>query len=473
VPAAARAYVHLPDHDDDAPVIAGRAPRPASAGRPWAEPLLAAAACAAWANALGGPFQFDDYNVIVDNPRVHSLASWARSVGSGIRPLLNLSYTLNWVADPSPFGFHLVNVALHLMNTLLAYRLCLALGVGVTTALLAALLFGLHPIQTEAVTYVSGRSVSLMACAYLASVLAYVRGRRILSVVLFAFALAAKEVAVTMPLVLVLYEAATGPSDGWRRAWRRLMPHCLLLAVALIVGGASSRYRELLGVSVALRGPLENLATQLDALGYLVTRLVYPAALSIDPALAAAFPPRAPGMLMLLVVPATIGVASAMLRRGSVAALAGLWFFVLLLPTNSVLPRIDVVNERQVYLAALGPFLLLALGVERLHARRRWIGAIAFVLPATLAVMTWDRNREYRSEVALWRATVRVAPHNVRAWNNLGWAWQLAGCWPQAEAAYREALRLVPDQAGVRGNLRALNVERARTPVPPSCTAEP
>jgi NADH:ubiquinone oxidoreductase subunit K len=460
-------------------MIEGRAPRPASAGPPWAELLLAAAVCGAWANALSGPFQFDDYNVIVHNPRVHSLGAWARSLGSGIRPLLNLSYTLNWIADPAPFGFHVVNVALHLGNTILAYRLCLALGVARNAALLAALLFGLHPIQTEAVTYVSGRSVSLMACAYLASVLAYVGQRehggrrRALSVALFGLALAAKEVAVTLPLVLVLYEAATGPVGGWRCAWTRLRPHCLLLAVALLVVGASARYRELLGVSVGLRGPLENLTTQLDALGYLVSRLVYPAGLCIDPALPDASPLSAAGALAALSVLATMGIAGARLRRGSVAALAALWFFVLLLPTNSVLARIDVVNERSVYLAALGPFLLLALGVEYARARYPWIGVLALVLPASLAVLTSGRNREYRSEVALWRATVRVAPHNVRAWNNLGWAWQLAGCWAAAEAAYDEALRLVPGHAGVRANLQALNVERARAPFPPSCTAEP
>jgi hypothetical protein len=478
--AAARAHVHLPDdHHDDAAVTAGRAPRPAIASRPWAELLLAAAVCGAWANALVGPFQFDDYNVIVHNPRVHSLGAWARSLGSGIRPLLNLSYTLSWIADPSPFGFHLVNVVLHLANTLLAYRLCLALGVARPAALLAALLFGLHPIQTEAVTYVSGRSVSLMACAYVASVLAYVRGgegdgrRRVLSVALFGLALAAKEVAVTLPLVLALYEAATGPVGGWRRAWTRLRPHCLLLGLAFLLAGTSARYRELLGVSLGLRGPLANLATQLDALGYLASRLVYPAGLCIDPALPAPSSLSAARTLTALAVLAIVGVASTRLRRGSPAALAALWFFVLLLPTNSVLPRLDVVNERQVYLAALGPFVLLALGVERLRARYRRIGALALVLPAALAVATWARNREYRSEVALWRATVRIAPHNVRAWNNLGWAWQLAGCWAPAEAAYEEALRRAPGHAGVRANLQALNVERARAPSPPTCTAEP
>jgi tetratricopeptide (TPR) repeat protein len=453
-------------------VSAGRAPRPARAGLPWAALLLTAAVCAAWANALGGPFQFDDYNVVVDNPRVHSLGAWGRSLAGGIRPLLNLSYTLNWIADPAPFGFHLVNVALHLANTLLAYRLCLALGVARDAALLAALLFGLHPIQTEAVTYVSGRSVSLMACAYLASVLAYVRGRRGPSLALFAAALAVKEVAITLPLVLALYEAATGPEGGWRGAARRLRPHCLLLAAALLVAAASPRYRELLGVSVGLRGPLDNLALQLDALGYLVSRLVYPVRLSIDPA-----PPVASAATRTLValgLAGAVGVACVRLRRASAAAFAALWFVVLLLPTNSVLPRLDVVNERQVYLAALGPFLLVALGVAALRRRQRWAGAtLALVLPATLAGLTWARNRDYRSEVALWRATVRVTPENVRAWNNLGWAWQLAGCWAEAEAAYDEALRLEPSDGGVQGNLRALHVARARAPAPPACAGDP
>src|SRR6185503_19414034 len=132
--------------------------------------ILVVAVLLSYFNALGGVFQFDDYNVIVKNPDVHSLAAWRDSM-PGIRALLKVSYALNWAIDARPFGFHLFNVLVHAINTVLVLRLLLALrkeSVGPDfAALVGAMLFALHPVQTEAVTYVSGRSVSLMALFYL------------------------------------------------------------------------------------------------------------------------------------------------------------------------------------------------------------------------------------------------------------------------------------------------------------------
>jgi hypothetical protein len=143
--------------------------------------ILVVAVLLSYFNALGGVFQFDDYNVIVNNPDVHSLAAWRDSM-PGIRALLKLSYALNWAMDARPFGFHLFNVLVHAINTVLVYRVLLALrkeSVGPhLAALVGAMLFALHPVQTEAVSYVSGRSVSLMALFYLGAVLAWLRADR-------------------------------------------------------------------------------------------------------------------------------------------------------------------------------------------------------------------------------------------------------------------------------------------------------
>lgn len=128
--------------------------------------VLLPAVALAYANALVAGFQFDDFNIIVDNPAVHTLSAWWAGM-PGIRPLLKLSYTLNWLADPHPIGFHAVNVLLHLLNVALVWRLTAHLPgrdghehgpERLRARVLTTLLFALHPIQTEAVTYVSGRS---------------------------------------------------------------------------------------------------------------------------------------------------------------------------------------------------------------------------------------------------------------------------------------------------------------------------
>ena len=127
--------------------------------------------------ATTGPFQFDDYNVIVDNPAIHSLPAWFDSM-PGIRPLLKLSYTLNWsllngALSPQPFGFHLFNIGCHLLSTALVFTLLNRLRAdhrhGGLIALAGAALFALHPAQTEAITYICGRSVALMSLFYLAA----------------------------------------------------------------------------------------------------------------------------------------------------------------------------------------------------------------------------------------------------------------------------------------------------------------
>jgi hypothetical protein len=191
--------------------------------------VLAVAVLLAYFNALTGAFQFDDYNVIVQNPAVHSVAAWLDSM-PGIRPLLKFSYALNWTLHSGPFGFHLFNVVVHAINAVLVYQLLRALIEQRTEAhwgpFAGALLFALHPVQTEAVTYISGRSVCLMALFYLCSVLTWLRAERrahpaawrALSAGLFGAALLVKETAVTLPFALLLLDArccSVRPGTGW------------------------------------------------------------------------------------------------------------------------------------------------------------------------------------------------------------------------------------------------------------------
>ena len=135
-----------------------------------------------------------------------------------------------------------------------------------------------------------------------------------------------------------------------------------------------------------------------------------------------------------------------------------LWFFLHLLPTNSFIPRLDVANDRQLYLPSWGLFLAVAAGADLLRGKwgARRVTAVATVLVLALGVLTVSRNTVYRSEVALWEDTARKSPGKARAWNNLGYAYQQAGRFRDAEAAYLRSLRIDPGYALARGNLRGL-----------------
>ena len=145
---------------------------------------LSLAVLVCYANSLFGEFQFDDYNVIVNNPRVHSWSSWLEGLTLGIRPLLKVSYTINWMMNTGVIGFHLTNVLIHLANTFLVYLLAKEFirpqwqaQKLMNAPFFAALLFAAHPIHTEAVTYICGRSSSLMTFFYLAAMRTYIYGR--------------------------------------------------------------------------------------------------------------------------------------------------------------------------------------------------------------------------------------------------------------------------------------------------------
>jgi hypothetical protein len=411
---------------------------------------VAVVAALAYLPSLAGPFQFDDYNVIVHYPTVHSWEALLERAGSGVRPLLKASYALNWTLGPSPFGFHLVNIALHAANAVLLFLIGNLLTRHRGAALAAALLFALHPMQTEAVTYISGRSSSMMASFYLGAMLWYLRGGHWLgSSALFVLALATRETAVTLPAALLLCELARG--TPLREIARRQAALWALLAAGALVILFNQRYFDLVAYGFRGRGPGENLLTQVGGVSYLVSRLLGLHGLNIDPALPvlAEWTPVLVLQAILLAALAVLGLAN--LRARPWLAFGILWFFLQLAPTNSIVPRLDVANDRQLYLACWGLFLALAVQCTSLPKP-----AFALML-ALFAGFNVARQLDYRDEISLWEASVRAAPWNARARNNLGYAYYEAGRKAEAWREMQTALFLDPHHAKARANLALLD----------------
>ena len=433
--------------------------------------VLACVSFAAYLPSFAGVFQFDDYNVIVNYPTVHSWQTLLEGAGGGVRPLLKASYTLNWTLGPGIFGFHLVNIGVHALNAVLLYwvgrelcgrwsgeergeRFCGA-------ALAAALLFALHPAQTEAVTYVSGRSSSLMASFYLGALLVYLRGGHWAgSALLFLLAAATRETAATLPAALLLCELCSRDRPGWKVILRRQAAHwSLLLAGALLIL-VNAPYLDLVSFGFTRRNVAENLLTQIDGVSYLISRLVSLRGYNIDPALPvlnewdAALAVEAALLAGLL----TLGLFN--LRARPWIGFGVLWFFLQLAPTNSIVPRLDVANDRQLYLAGWGLFLGLSVQVALLRPPRRIAATLAGALLVGFAASSVLRQLDYASEIALWESSVRLAPWNARAHNNLGYTYQLAGRPDEARREYETALYLEPGHDKARFNLMSLEAQR-------------
>lgn len=415
--------------------------------------LVAAAALAAYLPSFGGAFQFDDYNVIVNYPTVHSWELLFERAGAGVRALLKASYTLNWtLGGGSTFGFHLVNVALHSLNAVFLFFIGRKIFPDHENAsLVAALLFALHPAQTEAVTYISGRSVSLMAALYLASMILYLR-KSFYSVIPFILALGVKETAVTLPAALLLVELLR----PGRASWRLQLPHWLVLAAGGLVLLLVPRYFDLVAYGFSQRGPVDNLLTQVGGISYLLARLVTLQGYNIDPGLAVFQGFDSLFFLQAILIGALLALGLSTLRTRPWLGFGILWFFLQLAPTNSIVPRLDVANDRQLYLACWGLFLGFSIEVSLLLPQRISL-ALTVTAAIAFAASSIARQLDYRDEITLWEASVRENPANPRARNNLGYAYYLAGRKGEARREIEAAARLDPAYERPRANLLLLD----------------
>jgi tetratricopeptide (TPR) repeat protein len=425
--------------------------------------VLVAGAALAWSNAYQGAFLYDDANILNDR-RLENPSGFAAHLDGMIRPVANLTFLADrmlWGDDPA--GYHLLNALLHLGSGFLVYGIVGRLAPERrAVASWTALLFIVHPIATETVTYISGRPTALMAFFYLAAIHRYVCGHRRTALVPFVLALLSKEIAITLPLALVLVDAvARGQRGAALRDsfWRWHLPFWGLLLAFL--GGAAlhPRYGYLLDVSLGIRPMLDNLVAQVNVIAYALSLFAWPARLTLIhdiPVVTTALAWPTLGALLLLVIPS----AAVLARRNALECFGILWFFLQLLPAHSVLPRVELLSERNLYLAAPGLFLVIVslacAARERLRGVARYLahalasGAIAMLIGATIL-----RNALYADPIAFWTDAVAKAPGSSSAHVNLGHAHYLAGDLDAALAQFRAALALDRNNAVAHANFLA------------------
>jgi len=449
--------------------------------------LLALAALLAYANSFRGPFFFDDLASITENPTIRHLGDLgavlsppsAKAIGVSGRPLINLSLAVNYaLGGLDPWGYHAVNLAIHLAAGLALFGIVrrtlertgsagppAGLPAPIAIAFASALLWIVHPLQTESVTSVIQRTESLMGLCYLLTVYSFTRyaaagaaGGRAwawLAVSCCLLGMAGKEVMVTAPVVVLLYDR-TFVSGSFREAWRRhgglhlaLAATLLLLAFLVLRLGGSRGSAAGFGHGVST---WSYLLTQCRAIVLYLRLSIWPHPLVIDygTELATSLAQVWPQALILLVLLA--GVGWAVVARPAIG-FPGACFFVILAPSSSIVPLItQTIAEHRMYLPLAALTTLTALAVRRL-AGRFFLGII-IPLALVLGVLSVRRNRDYTSEVQIWSAAIAAVPANARAHNDLGRALaRIPGRLDDAIAQYEEARRLNPTIADVHYNL--------------------
>ena len=447
-------------------------------------------------NALDNPFHYDDIHSIVDNPSVRSLENvslffkdirtFSADVDRGMfRPLLLVSYALNHaLGDYDVQGYRLLNILLHAINACLVAWLTRLLFPGQrSAALIAGLLFVVHPLATEPVNYISSRSESLAATFYLLTVSLFARARQgdssrltYAAWVAFEFGLLTKMTVVTAPVVLLLYEFLF-PTTGSRteRGFRlrpgivrRQLPFWIILLIHFGVVTLNTYLPRSLGHPV--RAGSAQLLTQLKAVGYYLYLAVFPAHLNVEHQFAVQ---QQVSGLVLVSLALVLSGGWLLWRtyhrpgRNSVTLFGLGWAAIAMVPVMAM-PLNVLVNERRLYLPTAALCLLLGVLISR-HlavAGKPRLGARSLVIAAVIVLSAASvmRNRVWADDFSLWRDVIEKAPLMPRGHLYLGnahkdAAQQTSGAaahrhWSEAAAAYQRVIDLGGDRAL---SLRALN----------------
>jgi protein O-mannosyl-transferase len=375
------------------------------------------------------------------------LSDWLR----GVRPMLNLVYWANYkAAGLDPYWFHAINLLLHGLCGVLAYLVArkifalngISSGSGfarIAPAAVAAI-FLVHPLQTESVAYVAGRSELMCGIFLLLAWVLYLyrddgpigflRSSAVL--IFFVLALATKEHAVVLPAVLLLCDYTLHPDRPWetiRRNWKLYAP----LGAGAIVGAVLVflyvlRGARTAGFGVAGLSPQIYLYTQFRALVKYVSLFLFPVGQSVDHDFPISRSLWEHGSWAgLLVLVGIAGTAFHFRKKIPVLFLGAGLFFIFLAPTSSVVPIQDVFVERRLYLPVFALSLLVMEGARRLPlSRSQFIAGMVLVVIA-LSLATWRRNHVWGNAVGFWADTAESAPTKFRPRFQLAYALYQSG----------------------------------------------
>jgi tetratricopeptide (TPR) repeat protein len=443
-------------------------------------------------NALNNPFVYDDLLSVLTNRSLTNPILSAIVLQNVSRPLVNVSYVIDhaiWGRDP--FGYHLTGVLLHMLNVALLFVFArgLALDEGrnggavrdrlaTLAAGVAATLFAVHPMMTEAVGYVSGRSDLLSGTFMLLSFVAlrqWLNTNRStwIAIVLTGFflALATKETAIMVPALFVYYILFVRQDPPAERRRHMLMVCVPLLVVAIV--GAAVRLGLFVFVEYAgtARWQSRFVLMDIDVFTRYLAMMIAPVNQTIFhgvPVITSLLDPRA--IVALGVVAAYVASIAMAARHRSIAAFGLLWFLLMLVPSAVLvlLNRGEAMAERRVYFAGAGFFLAVGQGAAAvargLESGRRLtrtvVAAAALVGIAGLAGRTVLRNVIWSSPVLLWAEAVVQNPAYWYPHLLLGESLHAAGRHDEAIQAFQEALKLGPHVEGVYESLGLCQIEQ-------------
>lgn len=462
---------------------------------------LSLAALLAYANALRAGFVFDDV-LLAGSNRLHATSAGDLLdvlMAPGLpRRLGRLSFAVNhYLGGLDPLGYHLGNLVLHVLNGLLLFGLTLVIverlraverRTAAGLAFAGTLLWLVHPLQTQAVTYVYQRFTVLCATFFLGCLASYLAGREArgtrrlallgAAAVLGGAALLTKENAGALPLVLLLLHLLVprrgeGRAPGGRRLEGRALSALAVAAAGLVAIAAhylGPRFRELMAADYGRRGFTleERLLTEVRVVFHYLGLIAWPdpGRLMLDydypPSRSLLDPPTT--LLGLAALGALLAAALWAGRRHPLWSLAVLWYFANLAIESSVVP-LDLVAEHRAYVPSMLPVVALVAVVGQalvVRGSSRLAVVLAGALALALSAATHVRNEVWRDDLTFWRDNARKAPGRARVRVNLGKAWLDRGQWAPARRELEAALALDASSVDALSNLSFVAMQEGR-----------
>ena len=449
--------------------------------------IITLAALGVYANHFDGVFLLDDLSNIVENSTlrlVGGLASnWKELLDQG-RPLAFLSFIIDFkIWGLNPVGYHIGNLAIHLLASLVAFGLLRTTltksavipaniqSNGNFLAFAIALLWTVHPLNTQSVTYIVQRIESLMGLFLLVSVFAaakafsqysdrvYIRRSIIwqwISVVSAILSVATKQVGAVIPLVILsshwLFWSGKNPSDfrkslvAHKTLYIGMLGFCLvtllLQALPQLNTDSAFHFRDI--------SPIEYLLSQPEIILHYVVISFWPRTLVLDYGWPVAQGFAAIAIPLLIVSTLVIATIYGIAKR-KIYSFLGVWFFVILAPSSSFLPVKDLAFEHRMYLPLLalltGATVFFWTALNRLKMTN-WFYVVIAVAVSLLGLRTHFRNYDYRSAITMWSGVLEARPKNPRALNELGNALLQSGKQNEAIQLFQQALVLEPKNPG-------------------------
>ena len=463
-----------------------------------------------YGNHLQNPFQFDTVAYITNHHRLDNINEqlninylFKEFIHRG---LLQISLAFNVYLDGfRPFGYHLINLSLHFINSMLVYFItcrtwCYLGAIDCQTkenetrfvAIFTAILFLIHPIQTESVIYIMSRSEVFAGTFYLSSFLLFqiylVKGSSVKTalkiLVIFIISIAfllgfsVKQTLITLPLMLLLYflfgQESESTSIRWLKKRKWSIGFILLVGVSLLFYKLLTDELFLIGESTAGEdiGRLNYMLTQPAVIFYYYCKLLlFPINLNIDPDIQ-----LITGWWSWKFITALIGIAALIYfsyraKENRLLLYFICWFLMVLSPSSSIITLSDLAAEHRTYLASYSFYAVIAFCVYRVPHLvfynqstkcKNIILVVSIFISIVFSGLTIQRNQIWASEVSLWNDTLKKSPQKVRPVINLAHAYTTTGSIDLAVEYYEKAMNLNPNIFATNYNLGNLYFERGR-----------